>query len=344
MIRRYYKKWVENWDQRLAMVSNDRIVREFEWGLEWAQHWPGVRELTHGEHPADYLREVNEDIVSHSDQFYQHTTPTDFFLGGSLLQFTSNVRTPYAENDLVRASFFPAPSRKAVVVLPHWNSKEGAHVGLCRMIQKLGINALRLSLPYHDRRMPPELGRADYSVSSNVCRTIDATRQAVLDVRCCFDWLQQQGMEQLGIVGTSLGSCYAFLVSAHDERIRVNAFNHCSTYFADVVWTGLATRHIKQGIATDVDLERLRSAWLAVSPYPYVERFSRQNKKSLFIYARYDTSFLPEYSQEIIAHIRKHEANHRVAILPCGHYTTGETPYKFIDGFHIGRFLRSAFR
>ena len=37
---------------------------------------------------------------------------------------------------------------------------------------------------------PAELKRADYAVSSNICRTMDAARQAVIDVRCCFDWLE----------------------------------------------------------------------------------------------------------------------------------------------------------
>jgi hypothetical protein len=23
-------------------------------------------------------------------------------------------------------------------------------------------------------------------------------------------------------------------------------------------------------------------------------------------------------------------------VLPCGHYTSGETPYKFIDGWYMG--------
>ena len=31
-------------------------------------------------------------------------------------------------------------------------------------------------------------------------------------------------------------------------------------------------------------------------------------------------------------------------MLPCGHYTTGETPYKFMDGWYIGSFIYSAFK
>ena len=44
--------------------------------------------------------------------------------------------------------------------------------------------------------------------------------------------------EHFGVLGTSLGSCYAFLASTHDPRIRVNAFNHASTAFGDVTWAG----------------------------------------------------------------------------------------------------------
>ena len=169
------------------------------------------------------------------------------------------METPYPENNTVHAQWFPAKGegkKRAVVVLPHWNAPVDAHNVLCRGLSRLGISALRISLPYHDYRMPPELKRADYAVSSNVCRTMDAARQAVIDVRCCFDWLEMQGFERLGIVGTSLGSAYACLASAHDPRIAVNVFNHCSTYVADVVWTGLSTQHVRQGLEAHIDLDQ----------------------------------------------------------------------------------------
>jgi hypothetical protein len=31
-------------------------------------------------------------------------------------------------------------------------------------------------------------------------------------------------------------------------------------------------------------------------------------------------------------------------VLPCGHYTTGETPYKFLDGWYLGWFVYRAFK
>ena len=153
----------------------------------------------------------------------------------TFLRFTSAVRTPFPENNLVNARWFPARGRRAVILLPHWNADALAYNSLCKVLNLLGVSVLRLSMPYHDIRMPAELRRADYAVSANVGRTLDAVRQGVIDIRSGLDWLQQQGYQNLGLIGTSLGSCYAFIASAHDPRIRVSAFNHASTYFADVV-------------------------------------------------------------------------------------------------------------
>jgi hypothetical protein len=33
-----------------------------------------------------------------------------------------------------------------------------------------------------------------------------------------------------------------------------------------------------------------------------------------------------------------------VRVLPCGHYTTGETPFKYIDGWYMGSFVYRAFK
>jgi hypothetical protein len=337
------------WEERLCSRATDRVVRPFEWGLEWTRTWPGVNFEAQGEHSEEaWLRLLNATAIARSDEFYGYRTPGDFMLDGRTLRFTSPVETAYAENNTVYAQWFPAqaspmepkPGKKAVIVLPHWNSHAEQHVALCKAISLLGISTLRLSLPYHDRRMPAELKRADYAVSSNIARTIDATRQAVIDVRCCVDWLEQQGYQKLGIVGTSLGSCYAFLASAHDNRLEVNVFNHCSTQFADVVWTGISSQHIRQSMETVLDLDRLREVWGVISPIHYIHRFADMRKRSLLIYGKYDTTFLPKFSQEVVDGFRELELDHAVAALPCGHYTLGETPFKFLDGYHICAFLK----
>ena len=78
----------------------------------------------------------------------------------------------------------------------------------------------------------------------------------MVDIRCCLDWLEEQGYEHFGVLGTSLGSCYGFLASAHDARLRVNAFNHASTAFGDVVWAGQSTRHVREALDFEGNLKR----------------------------------------------------------------------------------------
>lgn len=340
MFNAMYGRWMTGWENQLCFRSTDRVVRPFEWGLDWAKNWPvHDAQSRNGHDDETWLRALNARAIERSDEFFAYETPRDFRVEDGLVKFTSPVHTPHEKNNVVHAQWHPAPAHKhkgrAVIVLPHWNASLGQHGGLVRGIQKFGISAMRLSLPYHDYRMPPELSRADYAVSANITRTLDATRQAVIDIRASVDFLTQQGYSRIGIVGTSLGSCYAFLASAHDERIRVNVFNHCSSYFSDVVWTGLSTKHIRQSIEEHLDADRLREAWQAISPVNYMRKYARFDKKSLFVYAKYDTTFLPEYSEEILDCVRTHKIPHRLVVLPCGHYTLGESPFKFIDGYLI---------
>ena len=117
-------------------------------------------------------------------------------------------------------------------------------------------------------------------------------------------------------------------------------FNHCSSFVADVVWTGLSTQHIRKGLEGEIELDRLRECWMAISPVNYMGKFAAQKKKSKFIYTTYDTTFLPELSIETMARVREHGIDHEEIVLPCGHYTMGETPFKFWDGYHICAFLR----
>lgn len=341
-MRKAYERWIRSREERLCNGATNRVVRDFEWGLEWTRNWPcAQRYPKNGDAPEDYVFKLNQLALEESDEFFAYQSPRDFRLDGGMLRFRSPVKSPYPENNTVHAQWFPAKSgNKAVVLLPHWNAPADGHNGLCRGLQRLGISTLRISLPYHDYRMPGELQRADYAMSSNVCRTIDAARQAVIDVRCCLDWLETQGYERLGIVGTSIGSSFACLASAHDSRIAVNVFNHCSTYVADVVWTGLSTQHVRQSMEKHIDLDRLREAWKAISPVSYLEKFAARRQKTLFIYAAYDTTFPPHLSREIVGRVRGLGLDHKVVVLPCGHYTLGEAPFKFIDGYYICSFIK----
>ncbi len=372
-------EWGFDWLDDFVDVAGLRGV------VERAERDPGTAEAA--------MVAVNEAVVRNSDEFFGYEPPLDFRLeervpqlfptnvrqetlrrdahlkrmmaegklrAAQFLRFTSPVRTPYPENDLVNARWYPASERvqgagdrgqgetkpkRAMIVMPQWNADAFSHNVLCSLFNRFGISALRLSKPFHDIRRPGEIERSDYACSANVGRTLAAGRQAVVDVRCCLDWLESRGYEEFGILGTSLGSCYAFIASAHDARLRVNAFNHASMAFGDVVWTGQSTRHIRKGFEEGgLTQGELYQLWSGISPVSYMDRFAEQDKRVLVVYSRYDLTFLPKYSEQVVENFARRGVDFEAKVLPCGHYTTGEFPYKFIDGWYLGSFVYSAFR
>ena len=58
-------------------------------------------------------------------------------------------------------------------------------------------------------------------------------------------------------------------------------------------------------------------------------------RKAKLIAAKYDLTFPYELSQIVLNDCEQHGLPIDKTILPCGHYTSGKTPYKFLDGYHI---------
>jgi dienelactone hydrolase len=354
-----------DWERRLASVAKDRIVRPFEWGEDWM--------TANGHHGHDAHARVHSwvtDVMSDTHAFFDAPAIQDYRFEeapaheqqrgeAGTLRFPSALVTPHAVNNTVHARWFPAgplrgtrPTRRsahvgrvprsgpgrAVLVMSQWNADAEGHVGLARLLARFGVSALRISLPYHDQRMPAELTRADYIVSSNIVRTVQVCRQAVLDARRAIAWLALQGYERIGILGTSLGSCLAMLTTAHEPRIRAQALNHISPWFADVVWRGLSTQHVRQGLEGHVELSQLREFWRPISPFPYIDQV--RHARTLLLYAKYDLTFPVDLSRSLVDEFRRRDVSHEVAVLPCGHYSTGMAPFKFLDAYLLVRFLR----
>jgi dienelactone hydrolase len=320
-------------------------VRPFEWGLSY------ILDYVNGDDPRNVLAQHTARVMASSDDFYALPEICDFKLQGDQLTWTSALATPSAENNLARARYFPVKTnngkrpRNAVVVLPQWNAQPESHVEACRIFNMIGMAALRLTLPYHLQRKPAELERADHLVCTNIGRTIQSMRQAVLDTRAAVRWLKNEGFERIGILGTSVGSCIAFLAFTHEPDLKAGAFNHVSGYVADVVWHGLSTAHVRAGFADHLTLEELRNYWKPISPLPFMGRLKQMGHRPMrFIVARYDLTFPLDLSLEAIAEARKHELPLDVVWLPCGHYTTGELPWKAIDAWKIATFFRKQFK
>ena len=161
---------IHKWERRLSRTDNVRVVRPFEWGAEFLNH-TGVAPNSNGNGGnRELIFKFNDKAVAESDRFFAYDDVPRASMEGPWLTFPSPITTPFEENNTVHARYFPVLGRnskravdrvrevakargRAVVVLPHWNARIHEHVALCELLNRAGIAALRLSLPYHDRRM-----------------------------------------------------------------------------------------------------------------------------------------------------------------------------------------------
>ena len=331
-----------------------RVSHPFEWGLEFLGAGQGSIYDSHS--ARRFIKNFNGEALSRSDSFYSPppSRESDFETSKPesdphppfcWLKFTSAITTPYEKNNLVHARFFPSDKGDgAVIVSPQWNADENSHVALCHGLNRFGVSALRLSLPFHDRRMLDGFTRADFLVSANIGRTIQSVRQAALDIRRAADWLFFQGYKRVGVIGTSIGSCVSWLAFIHDQRLEAGVFNMVSSWFGDVVWRALTTSHIRRILETELTAEEVREVWKTISPSAHAARLARERRPVLFISAKYDLSFLPDLARIFFDDCDRYNVPARKVFLPCGHYTLGRTPFKYIDAFHIISFFRRLWR
>ncbi|MBP1608867.1 MAG: hypothetical protein H6Q04_1102 [Acidobacteria bacterium] len=330
VLARFFYRW-ENW---LSRRDTNKRTRPFEWGLEFLEKNPANAD------PRQCLIEYAQCVLANSDEYHSYKAVEDYRLEGNHLKYSSPLPTIYPKNNTVHARFFPVASEgRVVLVLPQWNADVRSHISLCRMLNYFDISALRLSLPYHDFRMPEELVRADYMLSANLGRTLQAIRQAVVDCRAAIDWLASMGYTKFGILGTSIGSCVGLITLAHECRLTLGVQNHVSPYVADVVWFGISTRQVRKGLEGHISLEDLRQIWMPISPQAYFKKMVGAGKNSLLVHALYDYSFLPHLSRQVLQEYKELGLTHSVLALPCGHYTSGEFPFNIKLGYGMCSYI-----
>jgi hypothetical protein len=334
----WYEHAIRRYEHRRWTTDDNRMVRPFEWGLE---HIDGDPE--HDE-PRAFLREYTRNAIEHSAGWFTGREVTDFeLIRENVLRFTSPMESACPENNAVHGQFFPARKHgPAVLVLPNWNAKWHGQIALCQWLQRIGISALKMSLPYHDRRMANGHERADQLVGPNIGLTLHANRQAVQDARACLSWLEQRGYSRLGILGTSIGSSVGYITLVHDRRVRAGGFFHVSTYFADVVSQGMTTNHVWEGLRHEVSVDELREYWAPISPMPYVERRMGAGRNTFMVYGKYDPTFLPQLTEEMLSALRRNGAEPRTLELPVGHYSLELAPFSYVAGWRMFSYFLEA--
>ena len=81
---------------------------------------------------------------------------------------------------------------------------------MARALNKRGLNAALLELPFHLHRRPPDGAMRDF-ISDDLPGMIDATRQSITDIDSLARWAKAQGCPKIAVWGFSLGAWLAGL-------------------------------------------------------------------------------------------------------------------------------------
>ena len=114
------------WERRLADVSKDRIVRPFDWGVDWL---PAGGNGHHVD-PQRRVQAYVDGVLRDTHAWFTPAPTTDYEVlppsadGSSLVRFPSALTTPHPENNRVTTRFFPARVRSA--------PEAGARCSSCR--------------------------------------------------------------------------------------------------------------------------------------------------------------------------------------------------------------------
>lgn len=244
-------------------------------------------------------------------------------------------------NDVVEVQLIGKVDKKrAVIIIPHWNSRRTAYHAFGRIISYFGFSVFIVTLPHHSSRGGGAEGKvANGFLNADLGVAIRSVRQSVVDARLLVGWLRQRGCEDVNLIGVSLGSCIAALVAAFDSRVRRTALLLTAGDFAETVWRGRATAHIRKQLESQISLGDLQKIWSIISPLNFVGKYSENKSEMMVLSGSRDRVVLFKLARNFVAELRNDRVKIRSYILPCGHYTLGKFPFNVVALALTTRFL-----
>lgn len=296
------------------------------------------RDFTNGAEMIDAVRKLWDSI----DEFY---APAQYIsaprIDKDVIQFDSAVENG---TGCLHARFvgWESARKRAVIIIPHWGAKDAAYASAARALSWFGFAVFLITLPHHGGRaeQPPDPA-ANAFLNANLGAAIRSVRQSVSDVRSLVGLLYDKGFEEVNLVGVSLGSCVGGLCAAVDRRITRSALLLTAGDFAETVWTGRATAHIRAAIEPNIGLEELQQLWSVISPIEFMEQYRANQSRMLIISGKRDEVVLPNLTSAFVKALESARIEVVWRVLPCGHYTLGTLPYSAISLWMIGRCLRN---
>ena len=332
-----YHKWLDHRDERRAR-RGEQGKEATNFVLDAERAFPDAKEIVGLGEFCALADQAVADPTFFDAPIGSHQ---DFQRQGEWLRFPSDVSTDVDQNNVVWAKITEGASvDHAIVVFHHWNAT-ARNRQIAKFFSRRGVTVVEIAMPYHLERRRPGSLHADYMLSANLGRTIQSVRQGVLDGRKLIRWLKIEGYREISVFGMSLGSWIAGAVAAHDPAVSKASLFLTAGSLADMVWTGRATRSIRDSLEPAIELSDLRQAWGPLNLENYVDRLTRPDLDLHVVLAERDKVVLPELSQRFMRKLRGAGAQPTILELNCGHYSLATPPYILFAGWSLKRFLSS---
>jgi len=159
------------------------------------------------------------------------------------IAFTSSFPSGCAAVDRSRAVYYRSNGSDEAVVFVHGSGRHFKRfLYYPRVLSQNGYHTVMPILPYHYERVCP--GNDVYATfikgTSEVLEKKYA--QAVVDVMTCIDYLEQNGIRRIHLMGYSLGGMIAAITAAIDKRIEKTVLVLAGGNFEYITWDSTATR------------------------------------------------------------------------------------------------------
>ncbi|RCS22581.1 dienelactone hydrolase-related enzyme [Phyllobacterium salinisoli] len=326
-----FHSWLDRWDERRSRRGEEG-KKTTDFVLDAERAFPGAKKIVSIEEFC-----VLADKAVADPAFFDHPRGSDqgFEREDGWLKFPSDISTDIEENNVVWAKITESGSYdKAMVIFHHWNAS-ARNRQIAKFFSWRGITVVEIAMPYHFERSRPGSVHADYMLSPNLGRTIQSVRQAVLDGRKLIHWLKSEGYREISVLGISLGSWVAGLIAAHDQAVSKASLFLTAGGLADMVWTGRATRLIRNSLEPGIDLTDLRRAWEPLNLEIYAHSLARADLDLHVVLAKRDKVVLPELSERFMQRLKDAGGRPKILELNCGHYSLAMPPYILLAGLSL---------
>ncbi|RWE92082.1 dienelactone hydrolase-related enzyme [Mesorhizobium sp.] len=333
-----YHSWLDRWDDRRGR-RGEVGKKTTDFILDADRAFPGAGKIASIEEFC-----VLADQAVADPAFFDEPSQSDerFEWKDGWLKFPSDIATDIAPNNVVWAKVTESGSfDRAMVIFHHWNAS-ARNRRIASFFSRRGITVVEIAMPYHFERSRPGSVHADNMLSPNLGRTIQSIRQAVLDGRKLIRWLKSEGYREISVLGMSLGSWVAGLIAARDQAVSKASLFLTAGSLADMVWTGRATRSIRDSLEPEIELTDLRRAWGPLNLENYAHSLARPDLDLHVVLAKRDKVVLPALSARFMQRLENAGARLTILALNCGHYSLAMPPYILLAGLSLKRFLSCA--